>query len=158
MMGAFRQWWIDREPRERWLLGTAAILSLVVVAYQFILVPTAGFRADQKRAFSSALSEYAYVSAATRSVTARQSVPTRNRPLQAVLTNTSDLFGLTISRLAPAERDGLNVWFDSVSPELLYAWLGELEREHAVRVERAAIRRNPDSEDVNANLFLLRAD
>lgn len=157
-MGGMQQWWLDREPRERWLIAVAVILSLVVAIYQFILVPSAKFRADQTRAFSTALSEYAYVSSATQTVTAKKSVPSRSQPLQSVLTTTSDLYGLTISRLAPAESNGLNVWFDDVAPELLYAWLGEIEREHGVRVERAAIRRNTGSEGVNANLFLVRAE
>ncbi len=158
MMGSLKQWWLDREPRERWLIAVAVFLSLAVVLYQFVLIPSAGFRADQKRAFSAALSEYAYVSDAARTLSGEAAAPSRSQPLQSVLTNTSDLYGLTISRLAPADASGLNVWFDDVPPELLYAWLGELEREHGVRVERAAVRRNPGTEAVNANLYLMRAE
>ena len=158
MIGALRTWWDARETRERLLILLAGILSGAIIAWQFILLPSAKFRGDQERAFSAALGEYAYVTSVTQDMAARQSVATRDQPLQAVLSNTSDLYGLTISRLLPADDEGLNVWIDTAPAQSLYAWIGDLEREHAIRVERAAIRRNQAGDGVNANLFLRRQD
>jgi general secretion pathway protein M len=158
MIGALRTWWDARETRERLLILLAGILSGAIIAWQFIFLPSAKFRSDQERAFSAALGEYVYVTSVTQTMTASQARPSRGQPLQAVLTNTSDLYGLTISRLLPADDEGLNVWIDTAPAQLLYAWIGDLEREHGVRVERAAIRRNQAGDGVNANLFLRRQD
>ena len=158
MTGGVRQWWLEREPREKLLLAVAGALCVLIAAYQFAFMPSSAFRAEQERAFSAALSEYAYVSSVTDNMMETRSDPSREQPLQAVLTNTSGLYGLTISRLVPAEADGMNVWLDSASPQLLFAWVADLERSHGVRVERAAIRRNQEGDKVTANLFLQRQE
>ncbi len=151
-------WWNAREAREKLLIAVAGLLTLTLAVWQFVLVPSSAFRDTQRRAFGQALSEHAFVVAASRATGNANEPATRDQPLQSVLSTTSDLYGLTMSRILPADENGLNVWFDSAEPALLYAWIGELERQHGVRVQRAVMRRNPEGTQVNANFFFTRVE
>jgi type II secretory pathway component PulM len=156
MTDAVRAWWSLREAREKWLIALAIILSLVLGIYQFALVPSASYRGEQRRAFEAALEARALVSTAIAQRASRREPERENQPLQSVLTRTSDLYGLSIARLAPGDDGGLNVWLEGVPPQLLYAWIGELERTHGVRVAKASLRREEAGEALTANLYMRR--
>jgi len=149
-------WWTEREPRERQLLLIAGGLSAVLVLHQFIYLPSQAFADTQAQRHRTALSEYADVKVAARTATSRNAPETINQPLQSLLTNTAGLYGLSISRLSPAEDNGLNLWLDGVSPQLLYAWIGDLEASHGVRVGKASLRADPEGTTISANFYMSR--
>jgi len=149
-------WWKGLEGRERTLILVAGILLAVVVLYQFVLVPSRGYAETQAQRYRTALSELHEVRAVAATVRQAELPETANQPLQSVLTNTASLYGLTITRLAPAEDDGLNLWLDGVSPQLLYAWIGDLERAHGVHVGKASLRADPEGGTISANVYMAR--
>lgn len=151
-----RAWWSAREPRERILLLVALGLSLAAVLWQGVLVPSRMAVETAERRLESALVDLASVRAAREARAGARAAPTRDQPLQSVLSETADLYGLTISRISPAENEGLNIWLDEVSPQLLYAWISELEARHGVRVGKASLRREGESGRIAANLYLER--
>lgn len=158
MMDTLTSWWRSREPRERLLVALAVVLSLVLGVYQFAWKPAEQFRLRAERAYETALVDNMLVHQATRHGVADGQAETSREPLQTVLTTSAGLYGLTISRLRPAENDGMNLWLDSASPQLLYAWLSELEVRHGVRVGKAALRTTPESGAVSANLYVQRME
>lgn len=153
MIGA---WWSAREPRERVLILLAGGLGLAVLLWQGVLVPSQAAVERAERRLESALTDLASVDSASQAGLAAREAPTRDQPLQSVLSSTADLYGLTISRISPAENEGLNIWLDEVSPQLLYAWMAELESRHGIRVGKASLRREGETGQVGANLYLER--
>lgn len=151
-----KAWWSSRDVRERILIGVAGLLTCAILLVQFVLLPAQAFAGRQERAYAAALAEQADVRAALAGRMQAGAVESRERPLQAVLTSSAELYGLSIARLLPAEDEGLNLWIEDVPAELVYAWIAELERVHAVRVGRASIRRNREGDTVNVNLYVSR--
>ena len=158
MMETVSNWWRGREPREHVLISVAVLLSVVLGFHQLVWNPAMAFQQGAERAYETALVDYALVQQAARRTNPQSDVTTAREPLQTVLTSTAGLYGLTISRLRPAENDGMNLWLDTAPPQLLYAWLSELELRHGVRVERAALRITPDAGTVSANLYVQRRE
>ncbi|MEM0986509.1 MAG: type II secretion system protein GspM [Pseudomonadota bacterium] len=149
-------WWARLEVRERLLVMVAGVLALIVVLYQFMLVPAQGYAETQDMRFQTALSEYNDVRRVAQSAVGHSEPDSASQPLQVVLTNTAELYGLSITRIAPAEGNGLNLWLDDVSPQLVYAWIGDLENSHRIRVGKASLRADPDSDTVSANFYMSR--
>lgn len=151
-----KAWWTARDPREQLILVVGGVVVALLALYQFAFVPSAAFKARAERAYVNALSESADVKTATEARLRVADAPSRSQPLQTVVTNTSDLYGLTITRLLPAENDGLNLWLEGERPDTVFAWLSELERSHGVRVGKASLRRNSDEQTVSVNVYLAR--
>ncbi len=152
-----KAWWNARDERERLILLIGGVMAAVIVLYQYVWLPAEAYRERAERDHASALVDLAAVRRAEASSVADTASPTSAQPLQSVITRTAEGFGLTISRLVPAGDEGMNVFFDSVPPLLVYAWLGELERNHGVRVGgTSTLRKNSDNETVSANIFLTR--
>ena len=158
MMETLLQWWRTREPREHILIVVALSLSLALGFYQFVWKPADAFRLNSERAFEAALVDSALVQQASRRGGTDDASATNRQPLQTVLTSSSALYGLTISRLRPAENDGMTLWLDSASPQLFYSWVSELELRHGVRVEQASIRTTPETGMVSINLYVHRPE
>ncbi len=152
-----KTFWTELEPRERTLILLAGIIVFAVFLYQFVYVPSVQSKARAQRAYADALAENVTIAAAVRNSTGSYS-DNNQQPLQTVVTNLSDLFGITITRLIPAENAGLNLWLEAESPETVYAWLSELERSYGVRVGKATLRRNSDEQSVNVNVYLSRSE
>ncbi len=151
-----RTWWSGLEARERMLVLVAGALVTVIVLYQFVLVPSRQYAESRTLRYRAALSEYQDVRAVAALAGEVRAPESAGQPLQSVLTRTAGLYGLTITRLAPAENDGLNLWLDDVSPQLLYAWLGDLERAHGVQVGKAALRADGEGNTVSASFYVSR--
>lgn len=152
-----KAWWNARDERERLILLVGGVIAALIVLYQFAWLPAEAYRARAERDHVSALGDLAAVRRVEASAVADTSAPTSAQPLQSVITRTAEGFGLSISRLVPAGEEGMNVFFDAAPPLLVYAWLGELERNHGVRVGgTSTLRKNSDNETVSANIFLSR--
>lgn len=151
-----KDWWKAREPREQWLLLLGGGVALTVLIFQYVWEPSTRFVSQQRTVLATALSERADVRRAVSNRVDGPMEPRSQQPLQLLLTQTADLYGLTLSRIVPAEDNGFNVWLDEARPVLFYAWVAELEREYGVRVGKASLRRNSDERTVNANIYMSR--
>ncbi|MCI4644846.1 MAG: type II secretion system protein M [Hyphomonadaceae bacterium] len=158
MMKAVTAWWTSREAREQMLIATALILSFLIGLYQFGWVPAKAYRVQGAQAYSTALSDNVAVREATRSAVPNREIRTSRDPLQLIVTETSAYYGLAVTRMLPDESGGLNLWLDNVPSGGLYPWLAELEREHALRVEKATVRLIDSEARVNANVFIRRVE
>ena len=151
-------WWNEREPREQWLLGVAAALTVVFLLWAAILGPAMEYRRQQETALRAALAENADIRVGVAQVGELRMAATDERPLQSVIMTSASASGVTLNRLTPAENDGFNLWIDNASPDALYAWLVELETRHGVRVGKASLRLNSDETTVGASLYLVRGN
>ena len=150
------EFWKARDDRERKLLLLAAALFGTVLSWQFVYLPSSDFRRRTEARAQAAQSDLAVVASL---VGRRQSGSGGDRsgtPVQSVVTDTANVYGLSIGRIEPSPDGSLTLWFDKVSPSLLYAWLLDLEQSHGVRVGKASLRLNQDGETVSANIFVER--
>ena len=146
----------DREPREKALLAIATILTVGLLTWQFGWVPLKSFRDRSERAFQTAITDLQIVKEATREITSRQNPSSASTPLQSVVVDAANTFGLSINRIEPDPNGGLTLWFENQNPSALYAWLRDLDNNHSVTVDKASIRRMQDSDNVSANLHVVR--
>ena len=140
------QWWSDRQPRERTLLGGVGVLVLLFVVFQFLLMPLADYRASARDQHEAALAMLQEVEAGARTIHALQAAA-GERPegaARTVVATTATELGLAITRLQPLESNELDVWLDDVASPLLYAWVGRLQ-ERGIPVTRAVIQKNDDA-------------
>jgi general secretion pathway protein M len=152
-----KAWWNARDAREQLILMVGGAIALLVLVYQFAWLPAESFRARAERDHAAALANLAAVQRAEANTVVERATPTASQPLQSVITRTAEGFGLTISRLVPAGDEGMNVFLDAAPPLLVYAWLGELERNYGVRVGgNSTLRKNSDNQTVSANIYLVR--
>ena len=150
-------WWNARDERERLILLVGGLMAAAIILYQYVWLPAEAYRERAERDHASALIDLAAIRRAEASSLADTGSTASAQPLQSVITRTAEGFGLTISRLVPAGEEGMNVFFDSAPPLLVYAWLGELERNNGVRVGgTSTLRKNSDNQTVSANIFLTR--
>lgn len=152
MMG----WWISLSQRERLLIAVAGILTMLFILFQFVAKPSWDSKDRAERGYANALEDWHAVQRAAGAGTKSGNFATSGMPLQTVVTNTADSYGLTITRLLPDESNNLNVWMDSVNSNTAFFWLKELETNHGIRVGQASLRQDTASDTVSLNVYLTR--
>ena len=156
----FKEWWSSREPRERLLLSICGLLTVVVIVYQFMYVPSKSFR---ERASNRYDSHAAMHSEITQTLRVYENSPRQTRalvtgPVQGIVSDSSAVFGISISRIEPTSAGDLTLWIEEIDPQSLYAWLTDLETNYGISVSKASIRMNKDTATVNANVFVSRGN
>ncbi len=150
------EWWKNREPRERLLVQIAAALSAVIILYQGIWSPSNTFKSKAFDRHSAALSEQAEIRQGLRRLesAAPGTISQPSGPVQSIVVDTSDVFGLSISRIQPDENGNLTLWLEQVDPRSFFAWLTDMENNHGVIVEKASVRREQGTSSISANVFV----
>ncbi len=131
-----RGWWDGLDLRERVLVAVAASLTLLVVVWQFILVPTLDARTDARITADRATSQLNRIQEAY--ITQRASDPalvasTRNSnvangdALKAAITQSAQQKGIAIARLQGGRGEPIGVVVERVEPQLAFFWLEEVE-------------------------------
>ena len=148
--------WSSLEPNERRLITIAAVLSFVFVGYQFVLSPALDMRERAARGYASSIQTQSDIVAMTRDVTRQEQEGSRSGlPLQAIVSDTSAVYGLSISRMAPVDSDNLNLWLDGADSQTLFFWLSDLSDNQGVKVSRILVRRDNEGK-VSANMLVTR--
>lgn len=151
-------WWNTREPREQLLISISCVLTLGVILYQFLYAPSVEFREQSARRYSAQASTHMDVVQTLRTYenSPRQMNAVSSGPVQGIVSDSSGIFGISISRIEPTENGDLTLWIEEIDPRALYAWLTDLEVNHGIFVNKASIRANSDTVTVNANVFVSR--
>lgn len=140
------QWWFERQPRERLLLGTVGALVVVLALIQFALLPLLSYRAAARDQHATALALLQEIEAGARTIQAQRAIQAK-RPdgsMRTLVAAAASDIGLSITRLQPVENTGLDVWLDNVGAQLMYAWIARLQ-DQGVPVVRAVIQRTDDA-------------
>ncbi len=147
-----KEWWSDRQPRERTLIAGVGALMLMFAVFQFLILPLAAYRASARAEHEAALAMLQEVEAGARTVqTVRAAAGERPEgAARTIVAATATELGLAITRLQPLESSELDVWLDDVASPLLFAWVGRLQ-ERGIPVTRAVIQKN-DGATVSAQI------
>ncbi|MDJ0920786.1 MAG: type II secretion system protein GspM [Henriciella sp.] len=135
-------WWNDLAPRERVLIGTAAVLTVLFILWQFILVPTftaqdrARAELTQARTVLTRVQEaYGRQRASPEDLSANLAA-TSTDALKTEITRAASDKGLAIARLQTGEDGSISLLFDSADPRIFFFWLEEVETRLGGRVAR----------------------
>ncbi len=139
----FRPWWRTRSPREQLMLAVM-LASLGAFALWFgLLWPARVLRDSARDGYDRAALQLREVQASAGRVAAfEQALPTPQAgPVSRIVMDSAARAGVGVSRQRQDGSDRFVVEIDSVPPQLLYAWLDTLRREHglvplAMRIER----------------------
>ncbi|MCR9269592.1 MAG: type II secretion system protein M [Hyphomonadaceae bacterium] len=137
-------WWSGLETRERLLIAIAATLTLLVVIWQFVLVPSVNARAEARANLEEADRDLSRIQESymlKRAIGAAS--PTNARPtsasiedFKAAVTGSASDIGLSISRLQGDDSASVRLVFENADPRLVFLWLEDIQAKHGGQVSR----------------------
>lgn len=137
-------WWQNMAPRERLLIGLAGALTMLLVAWQFVFVPTMNARAearatldDADRVLSQMQENYVLKRAqgAASASNARAASGSIDDFKSAVTGSAGDI-GLAIARLQGNDTSSVRLIFENSDPRLIFLWLEDVQAKHSAQVTR----------------------
>jgi len=143
-----KAWWNGLNTRERGLVGTAGVLVILVILWQFLLVPAFTAKADAKAELDLAS---ARVDRLSEAYGQRRLTGNLNQALNSgVPVMSSDAFkgavtrdaadkGLSISRLQGDGEESITLVFERVQPQQLFYWIQNVESSLGGKVRRLNI-------------------
>lgn len=137
-------WWNNMAPRERLLIGIAGLLTVIVIGWQFVLMPSMASRAEAEARLHEAdrtLARVQELYGMQRALGA--AAPTNARPtsaniedFKAAITGAAGNVGLAIARLQGNDSTSVRLIFEDVDPRLIFVWLESVQANHSGQVTR----------------------
>lgn len=142
MRDTLKRYWMDRAPRERWVIGIGAAVLAVAVMYAYVWLPIARERErlmlDLPRLRAQAAQMRAEAPVIER---LRRNAKDTPDDLRAVLTSVTAR--QQVSRVQPqmsVEANGrMRVTFASVAAKEWQSWIAALSAERGIRIETVQI-------------------
>jgi type II secretory pathway component PulM len=142
-----KAWWIGLEQRERVLVAIAAILTAIVLVWQFAILPATAARAEAKAALEQADTtlarlQEAYMRKRARGapVNATTSPNTlKGDAFKTAVTSAASEKGLSISRIQGGNENTIGLIFESADPRFVFFWLEEVETRLGGAISRLVI-------------------
>ena len=137
-------WWSEMAPRERLLIMVAGALTLIVVGWQFVLVPSLNARAEAQVRLDTAdrtLSRIQESYILKRAQGAAAPSNARPRPaniddFKAGVTAAASDMGLAIARLQGNDTNSVRLIFEDVDPRMVFVWLEDVQASYSGQVTR----------------------
>lgn len=138
------RWWQSMAPRERLLIAIAAALTALIVAWQFVFVPTMNARAEARAGLDDAdrvLSQIQenYVLKRAQGAVNASSVSGGSRNIEdfkSAVTGSAGDIGLAIARLQGNDTTSVRLIFENSDPRLIFLWLEDIHAKHSAQVTR----------------------
>jgi|GEM_PF-829949 len=138
------QWWENMAPRERLLIAIAGALTVIVIGWQFVLVPTMSARAeaearldDADRTLAQIQENYVLKRAlGAANASQAQSVSGNIEDFKAAVTGYAGDIGLAIARLQGNDTTNVRLVFENSDPRLVFLWLEDIQAKHSAQVTR----------------------
>jgi len=138
-------WWNAREPREKLLLQILGGLTLLAVLVQFIMLPLMGKHSDNRmrnqqamRVLDTVTSSDSILSRGVATLATRDQ-STSISELRSVALSIAAQRGLAISRIQGGNDDEIIMILDNADPQILYAWLADLQLQHGARPSNVSL-------------------
>lgn len=137
-------WWDNMAPRERMLVVIAAILTALVIAWQFVMVPSMSARAEARANLEQAdrsvsQIQESYFLKRAQGVAAASIVRSSSGNIdefKAAITGAAGDVGLAIARLQGDDSSSVRLVFESVDPRMVFVWLEDVQAKHGAQVTR----------------------
>ena len=137
-------WWSGLEARERLLILIAVILTMIVVVWQFVLVPTMNAHAEARATLEESDRNLSRIQEGYMRKRALGSAsPTNARPtaasiedFKARVTGSASDMGLSIARLQGDNTTYVRLVFENADPRMIFLWLEDVQAKHDGQVTR----------------------
>lgn len=138
------EWWRNMAPRERLLIAIAGALTLIVIGWQFVLVPSLTGKAEASARLADAdrtLSRIQESYILKRASGAAAPTDARPRPanidaFKASITASAADMGLAIARLQGNDPNSVRLIFEDADPRLVFVWLEDIQAKYSGEVTR----------------------
>lgn len=138
------EWWTGLDGRERLLISVAAVLTVFMVVWQFVLVPSMDARAEAKAGLEEADRTLSRVQESYMLKRAQgAAAPANARPtstsiddFKAKVTGSAGDVGLSIARLQGDDTNSVRLVFENADPRLIFLWLEDIQAKHNGQVTR----------------------
>ena len=151
------RWYYGREPNERSIILTLAVIIAVAILWLGIWKPVSDWRDVADNRYRNAQSTLDWMQAnesTARAVAQNRQAAGSRRALLPTITGAAQAHGLTLNRVQPESNGAVSVMLQSQAFNTVLTWLNQLQRENQVVVQRIAL----DAEDrpgyVNAQIRL----
>lgn len=161
-MDALRDFWAQREPRERLVLAAAAAVLLLVLVYLLLIEPAASGIPRLERRLPVTRTQAEQLDRLLAEYTALKSRPQAAvlAPAEArtALERSLEAAGLKATRITPLADGDLQITFANVSYAVWSTWLAGAERELGAKagVVTARTTGTPGAADIEMSLRLAR--
>lgn len=137
-------WWAGLEARERLLIAIAGGLTVLVVMWQFVLVPSLNARAEARANLIETDRNLARIQESYMRKRALGSAAAANaRPtsasiddFKAQVTESAGNMGLSIARLQGDDTNSVRLVFESADPRMIFLWLENVQANQNGQVTR----------------------
>jgi general secretion pathway protein M len=157
-----RQWWLERNPRERLILACGAAAAVLIVLITVIWLPLQRGTTELRGAVAEktrVLADLRRAQALGASAAIGSAPPEAAQSLIGLIASTGQSHELVFTRTAPdttAGADAIRVSFESAKFEDLVAWLQMLERDYGVTVDSFSVNGAQNPGLVTGQTFLRR--
>lgn len=137
-------WWQNMAPRERILIGVAVILTGIIVAWQFVFMPTMNARDEARanldeadRVLSQIQENYVFKRAqGAASANNARATSGNIEDFKAAVTGSAGDIGLAIARLQGNDTTSVRLVFENSDPRLIFLWLEDIQAKHSAQITR----------------------
>ena len=137
-------WWSGLEARERLLIMVAAMLTAIVLVWQFVLVPTLNTRAEARatleesdRTLSRIQENYMRKRAQGAASPANVGPAVASiEDFKARVTGAASDMGLSIARLQGDNTTYVRLVLENADPRMIFLWLEDIQAKHNGQVSR----------------------
>ena len=146
MSDGFKLWWRTRTLREQRLLLAMAGLAIVVFAWLLVVRPLGDARSAAKERHAEAAVALAEARAQADRIAALEKAapPALTSSVDMLVSQSAAEAGFPLSRI---DREGANqatVVIDAVRPQAFFGWVGQMESDRGLIVDRLSATPNSD--------------
>lgn len=156
-----KTWFLGLAPRERLLVGGAAVVFVLLLAYLLVVEPLQQRRAVLERGVVAQRELLAWMHTAVVPLRGDTTAPSssRGQSLFAVVDRSARATVLAgaLQRVQPEGQGNVRVWFNDAPFDDLVRWIATLQRDHGITVNTLSIERTDTAGLVSARLTLERA-
>ena len=142
----FLPWWRGRSVREQRMLLAGGLLALAVLIWLLVVRPLGDALADARERHNDAVTALSDVRAdvAARKSAQGKAAPAVTGPVDALVSRAAGEAGFPITRLDRHSASRVTLALEAVRPPAFFAWLGRMEAQHGLVVERLSATTNSD--------------
>lgn len=137
-MNAMREFWSDRDPRERLLLSVLAAIAVFMLLFQFALKPMLNSDSSDTPLTVAQADREMFLRAAPQ-IGGASASGARAVFQRAVLIDTARKRDIKLSRVQPDGRGGLTVWVEDAPTQALYGLFDDILSGYQVEMSQSTV-------------------
>lgn len=157
-----KDYWVSRQPRERWILGGGAAIAAVLIAYLLIWEPMQAARMrlhETTPKLRAQVAQFRADSDEAEALRAKARATAPSASLQALIEESAKSAGIraSISRVSALSNDRAQLAFSAIAFEQLTRWLATLAQSQGIAVESIQLAGTSDAGKVQVDSLVLRS-